>query len=267
MDDAAPTLPKPVMAVRRAIDILRYLGRADEAAGVQEIARALGLVPSTCLHILRTLAHEGVVTAEPESKRYRLGPTLLRLARDMTAKDGFIQRAQPMLDSLAAEMNATAAAAALDGPDRIIILAKSSTPNDLSIDVTVGSRFPALISAIGIGLAAYADLPADRLSAEFAAVRWQNPPDFDRWAEEVARAKATGIAVDPGFYLQGVTVVAAPVFDAERRPTRYLVALGFSQQLAGDALATLSGRMKAMAADMAREFPPPAPGLPRSVSP
>ena len=44
-----------VPAVSRALAILRLLGKSETPMGVQEIARALELIPSTALHILRVL--------------------------------------------------------------------------------------------------------------------------------------------------------------------------------------------------------------------
>src|SRR3990172_10262009 len=52
---------RAVPAVTRAVAILRLLGRSEESLGVHAIARALGLVPSTCLHILRVFVAEALV--------------------------------------------------------------------------------------------------------------------------------------------------------------------------------------------------------------
>ena len=54
----------PVPAVTRAIAILRLLGRSRTPMGVKAIAQALGLVPSTCLHILRALVSEQLVKVD-----------------------------------------------------------------------------------------------------------------------------------------------------------------------------------------------------------
>ena len=64
---------RQVPAVTRAVAILRLLGRSDEPLGVHAIARALALIPSTCLHILRVLVAEGLVAFDPGTKRYRVG--------------------------------------------------------------------------------------------------------------------------------------------------------------------------------------------------
>lgn len=89
-------------AVSRAIAILRLLGRSREGMGVKAIADALGLVPSTCLHILRVLVSEDLVRVDPATKRYTLSAGMISLAHSVLAGGGFTQLAQPALDRLAA---------------------------------------------------------------------------------------------------------------------------------------------------------------------
>jgi hypothetical protein len=48
-----------VPALSRDIPILRLLSVSDRPLGVHVIARVLGLVPTTCLHILRCLPQSG----------------------------------------------------------------------------------------------------------------------------------------------------------------------------------------------------------------
>ena len=237
-------LVKPVVPVLRAVSILRHLGRAGAPAGVQEIARALDIVPSNCLYILRTLAYEGMVVVDPRSKRYRLGPTLLRLARDMKAGSAFLQAVQPILDSLAEAHGVTTAATWLEGPERVMVVAKSQETADFSINVTVGNRFPALVSAVGLSLAAHGDLDDDELARGFDTLAWQNPPDPAAWRAAIAAARKSGIGIDPGHFIEGVTVFAAPVFDSEHKPTRNLVALGLSGRLAGPGADRLKADLK-----------------------
>ena len=72
---------RPVPAVARSIAILRLLGRTRQPMNVKSISDELQLVPSTCLHILRALAAERLVSVDPASKRYKLGAGILALAR------------------------------------------------------------------------------------------------------------------------------------------------------------------------------------------
>src|SRR5919198_525825 len=69
-----------VPAVAHAIAILRYLRDApSDRATAAGIARALGLNRSSAYNILRTLEAELVVTRNPASHQYELGPTLAEL--------------------------------------------------------------------------------------------------------------------------------------------------------------------------------------------
>ena len=73
------TRVREVPAVTRSIAILRLLGRMQQPMGVKAIADELGLVPSTCLHILRVLVDEELVNADPHTKRYSLGLSLIHI--------------------------------------------------------------------------------------------------------------------------------------------------------------------------------------------
>ena len=46
---------------------MRLLGRNSEPMGVNAIAQSLGLVPSTCLHILRVLVQEQLLRIDAPS--------------------------------------------------------------------------------------------------------------------------------------------------------------------------------------------------------
>ena len=107
MSSTAPTKPKktprvrPVPAVSRAIAIVRLLGRSPAPLGVKAIADSLGMVTSTCLHIVRVLVEEGLLRVDESTKRYSLGSGLLSLARSAMQTNPFPTIAQPLLDQLA----------------------------------------------------------------------------------------------------------------------------------------------------------------------
>jgi DNA-binding IclR family transcriptional regulator len=97
-----------VPAVSRAIAILRLLGKAKEPMGVNAIAQALDLIPSTCLHILRTLVEERLIAVDSETKRYRLGMGMLTLARSAREANAFPSTVQAGLDRLSSAWGVTA---------------------------------------------------------------------------------------------------------------------------------------------------------------
>lgn len=237
-------------AASRAAAILRLLARSDESMGVNAIARALGLVPSTCLHILRALAREELVAFDPASKRYRLGPGVLTLARSFLRRDRFAEAAQPLLDRLARRFGATAIGVQVIGLEHMVVVAISRAEQPLRLHVEIGSRFPALISATGRCLAAFGGHAWKDVEAGFRRLRWDRPPSLRAWRAEVEAARAAGYSVDRGNYIAGVTIFAAPVLDARGLMSHAVVALGVSEQIgAGDALvAELRAAARALSA-------------------
>lgn len=73
-------------AVTRAVAILRALGQSPEPLGVNAIANQLGLIPSTCLHILRVLVAEQLVAFDPDNKKYTYGAGILTIAEVVAAR-------------------------------------------------------------------------------------------------------------------------------------------------------------------------------------
>src|SRR5512139_3284806 len=102
-------------AIARAAAILRLLGKSETPLGVNAIARELGLVPSTCLYVLRALAQEELVAFDPDTKRYSLDAGVLTLARGWLKRDRFADLVQPMLDRLAREHGVTTLGVRISG--------------------------------------------------------------------------------------------------------------------------------------------------------
>lgn len=248
MADIEQDLKKPVMAVHRSVKILRHLGAIGRPAGVNEIARAVEIVPSTCLHILKTLAWEGLVGVEPSTGRYGLGPTVLQLARNMAGSDDFVLRAQPVLDRISADHGVTTGAVRRHG-SRVTVVARSAIANNFGIDIIVGTRFPVLTSAIGHALAAgTGEFSHAELVQGVRDLRWHQPPDADTWARDVSDVADQGYAIDRGNYIGGVTVVAAPVRapgGPDNAPTRHAIcALILNEQAKGRKLQKLIANIR-----------------------
>jgi DNA-binding IclR family transcriptional regulator len=234
---------RQVPAVTRAAAILRLLSRSEAPLGVQPIARALGLVPSTCLHILRALAAEELVAFDPVTKRYALSSGVVALARGMLRHDAFSNLAQPVLDRLAQRHGATAIGVEVAGLEHIVVLAISRPGHALRLQVELGSRYPALISATGRCIAAFGGHPWREIEKRFAKLRWESPPSLAEWRADITATAQLGFAVDEGRYITGVTVIAAPVMP-RGRVSHALVIVGVSEQLRRIGLAALGEELR-----------------------
>lgn len=218
-------------AISRAAAVLRLLGKSETPLGVQAIARELGLVPSTCLYVLRALADEELVSFDADTKRYALEAGVLTLARQWLRRNQFNDLAQPVLDRLAHSFGVTMMGVQTMGLDYMIVVAISQSGQSFQLSTQVGSRFPALISATGRCIAAFGDYSEAELEARFRTLRWDEPPSFEEWKEQVSLARTQGFAVDQGNYISGVTVVSAPVWKARGKPSHALVATGIGGAL------------------------------------
>jgi DNA-binding IclR family transcriptional regulator len=222
---------RAVPAVTRAAAILRLLGRTRGPMGVKAIAEALGLVPSTALHILRALVAEELVRVDPATKRYTLGAGLLSLARTALQGNDFPTLVQPGLDDLSRRYGVTAIGLELPNLQHMIVVALSRPQSPMRIHVDVGSRFPALISATGRCVAAFTDHSSAEIEKRFRALRWDKAPSWPAWRREVEAVRRRGFSIDRGDYIAGVTIVAVPVPDARGPISRSLASVGITDQL------------------------------------
>ena len=225
-----PKRVREVPAVSRAVAILRLLGRSPEPMGVKAIAQSLDIVTSTCLHILRVLVAEELLQVDA-AKRYRLGIGMLSLARSVIERNQFPAAVQPVLDRLSLQWGVTAMGVEIAGLDHMVVLALSQSKIPFRLHVDVGSRFPALISATGRLVAAYAAATPDEVERRFRQLRWQAAPSLPAWRKQVETARKNGYAVDRGHYISGVTVLAVPVLNARGEVTHTLVAAGLADHL------------------------------------
>jgi DNA-binding IclR family transcriptional regulator len=241
-------------AISRAAAVLRLLGKSDAPLGVQSIARELGLVPSTCHHVLRALVAEEFVSFDPDTKRYSLEAGVLTLARHWLRRNRFNDLAQPLLDRMGQTFDVTMLGVQIVGLDHIIVVAVSQSGHNFQLSTQIGSRFPALISATGRCIAAFGGHTESELEARFRTLRWDEPPTFDEWQAQVRLTRAQGFAVDAGNYISGVTVVAAPVWRARAKLGHALVGIGIGSALRRNGLPALQDALLSAAQTLSNQL-------------
>jgi DNA-binding IclR family transcriptional regulator len=244
---------RQVPAVSRSIAILRLLGKSLEPMGVKAIAQVLGLVPSTCLHILRVLVQEQLIRVDT-TKRYSLGIGMLALARTAIERNTFAAVAQPALGRLSTDWDVTTIGVEVVALDYLVVVALSRAQMPFSLHLDVGSRFPALISATGRLVAAYSDRPWSEIEQGFKKLRWQNAPNVRTWRAEVEAVRRKGFSVDRGNYISGVTIIAVPLLDANNRLQHAIVAAGMASQLDSSSCTALAKQMQIEARALTDSF-------------
>jgi DNA-binding IclR family transcriptional regulator len=243
MPRTAGTAPKLVGALTSGLSVLRYLSHSSGPVGVTRVARDLALNASTCFNLLRTLVHEGLVKFDEATKTYTIGIGVIELARGALDRASFVRMIQPYLEDLAARHSVTVVTWQKMSSDRLILVHMAENPAAIRVQMSVGTRIPLHAGASGRCMAAFGGATRAQVKAGFAGLHWDRVPSFDAYWKSVLDTRAQGYAIDEGTYARGVTVLAAPVFDASGLPVMTIGAAGFTEQL--DAR-----RKKALVADL-----------------
>ncbi len=207
-----PTAGKFVGAVENAVTVLRYLAHASGPAGVAPIARETGLNVSTTFNILRTLAKERLVTFETTTKTYSIALGMLEFSAPLLGTDQ-VNLIHPELERLSTEHSSLIGLWKITPNDRIVLVDRIVGANVVRVDMSIGSRLPAFVGAVGRCIAATRKLSAKQLEAHFRRLRWQTPARFEDYAADVAVAEKRGYAFDYGQLFKGVDIVAAVIRD------------------------------------------------------
>ncbi|MBW3657833.1 MAG: IclR family transcriptional regulator [Actinobacteria bacterium] len=177
----------------RGLALLTALGEHQDGATVSGLAEATGLDRAVLYRLLDTLTGEGFVTRDSESRRYRLGLSMLELG--VRAAQGLEVRrlAGPPLRALSDETNETACLAVRDRDDLVVVEVIEPGDRFVQVNYRIGFRHPLGTSAHGKALLAF--LPEGQKDASLQGVRQR------------------GVAYTRDELEQGASGVAAPVFD------------------------------------------------------
>lgn len=204
----------PVRSLSQGFAILRLLAETAPLS-LSDVARRLGLSPSSALNLMRTLVAEGAVERDARSKHYRLAPAWAasgvlgdRGERDLAA------RALPLMVRFAEASDAAVGLWKVASRERLSLVVHAESKAGMRLRLADAQRQPLGGGAVGRALAAAEGVDATELARRFAPVRWQAELSFADYAEQVRRAAIDGYAVDRGFAHRGIVSVATAIADA-----------------------------------------------------
>ncbi len=198
----------PVRSVSQAFSILRLLSETHPLS-LSDIGRSLGLSPSSCLNLLRTLVDEGAVERDAQGKRYQLAKVWARSdALREGGAQGVIDRARPLLTQFARTHDAATALWQVVAGGRLRLVAHGESAAALRIHLMEGQRQPLGGGAVGRALAAAQGVDPAELERRFSGLRWQAPLTLADYVEQVRVAAEHGYAVDDGYSHTGICSLA-----------------------------------------------------------
>ena len=126
----------------RALAILDLLmANPQQAFGLTEMTRRLNLNKATCHAILTTMATRGFLEQHPQTRAYRLGPSIIAAGNAALAQFPVLEYARPVLEALGQDLKV---GFAVTGRSRahIVLLALYGTATALMENFQLGLRLP-----------------------------------------------------------------------------------------------------------------------------
>ncbi len=246
-DAATRTRTGGVDRLRRTVDILRFLGH-NPPMTVSEVCVQLQLPLSSCHDLLRDMS-EVDLTRMIDGKRYTLGAAAVALGSEIVGGVDVARTARPHLEALALKTQLDVYLAVPAG-NRIHYASRCKGRMPVNLDIQLGQ--PLFLHSTAVGKLFCAFDPA------FASLMLEMPRraltpntlvSADELTAELESIRESGTSVSRGESFEGITGIAAPVWNQGSRIIAAVHASSFASQL-DDRLAAVT----AMVVESAREI-------------
>jgi IclR family transcriptional regulator, acetate operon repressor len=205
--------------VQRGLRALEVIA-SEEGLPTKEVARRLGLPPSTAYHLVGTLLHEGYVWRLRDGGLI-LGDRLAGLLNHLEHRPNPFPDLQPILEDLASACGDVAVVGRLVGNQALITSAAMAPGATHADHIRAGARGP--VHTMSLGKVLVAVMPPD---AALTTLRnWHleqltehTITDAHRFIDELEVARGRGYALDVEEGETGLCCVAAPIATPPDRP-------------------------------------------------
>ncbi|MFH8568177.1 IclR family transcriptional regulator C-terminal domain-containing protein [Streptomyces sp. NPDC017993] len=209
--------PEFVESMARGLITLTAFGTGRAELTLTAVAEATGLARATARRALITLEHLGYIATD--GKLFRPTPKVLELGFAHLSGLTLPDIAQPHLASLVERVHDSASMAILSGED-IQYVARVPTVRIMSVNITLGTRFPAYPTSMGRVL--LAGLSSEELSARLALTDLKPLTRHTVTAPErlialLERVRDEGYALVDQELEEGLRSIAVPVHDRTGR--------------------------------------------------
>jgi len=240
--------------VDKALNLLNYFSTEKPEYGLSELAREAGLDKATTLRIMASLGQHGFIEQHPETRKYRLGTSLLRLARIREASFPVFSIVKPVLDRLAEETGETAHASLVAGSD-LITIGISEPQRSTRVFVDPAQLLPFHATASGLAFLSFA--PEERREATLRSDRLpqHTPQTITSTAElgrRIDRIHADGYAQASGSFEGEVVGIAAPIFGWQGHATGAIAVATVASRATPELAHLVAGKVVAASVEVTR---------------
>ncbi len=205
---------KPATTVTK---VCRVLGEFKHrpSLGVTDLARRLDLLPSDVHRILASLQIYGYVEQNPETKRYQLGTSLLRLGLTTFQRNVLQEKGRGILVRLATLLDAPTHLAMLDIGECEVFLVDQVEPSEIALfKARPGATAAAHSTALGKAILAGMDPQSFRRALERSGLRrstGRTITNLPALHEELQLIRTRGFAIDWEESAEGACCIGFPL--------------------------------------------------------
>ncbi len=224
-----------VSAVDRAIQILKAFETSDEYS-LTELYTLLSLNKSTAHDILHTLCEHRFLLRNEKTRRYRLGPALIRLGHLAHEQIDVRQIARPYMESLM-QQTTKSVLLGMFYQDRITIVDKVDPVGTLHVSTAIGQQIPVSTGSFGkVFFAWKSEEEINRLveKNELKQFTSTSITDSTAYKAELANVRQQGYAIDDQEeYLLGVKAISVPLKNY-KEVVAAMTIVGFTSRSVGE---------------------------------
>jgi DNA-binding IclR family transcriptional regulator len=213
----------------RALKILLTFETQNKEVGIVELSNLLGLHKSTVSRIMKVLAAYDFLEQNPQTKKFSLGQTNIRLAISLkqSLRSNMVQIAKPYVDDLRDRFGETTVLETFVGRNWVMVYVAEG-PGRIRLSAEVGERMPIHVAAGSKAFLAFSspELRASLLKGNLKRYTKNtiiSPKKLNHHFEIIRRQ---GFALDKGELDEEIYAIAVPIFGYQDKPVATLAIAG-----------------------------------------
>lgn len=247
--------------VEKALRLLEFFDSQRPEIGLSDLARLSGIDKATVLRMLTDLAETGLVEQDAQSRQWRLGAGILRLARLREAAFPVTRILTPILDALSLETGETAHASLLSGSD-LGTVGVADSQRTTRVHLEPGLILPLHATASGFAFTAFArpEIRAKALNRTLGGITQSTPTTPEALSALIAQTLARGYATADQTFESEVYGIAMPLFGPDGFACGALAIASPSSRISAqheaDIVAALTPAARKATVELGGRFPP-----------
>jgi DNA-binding IclR family transcriptional regulator len=220
--------------IEKALMVFKCFAEGAATLGSTELAVKLGTNKATMSRVLTTLKKHEFLERDSHTRRYRIGPAMVEMARAVyRILDGpVVAVAGPYADALRDETGERVHVEVIMG-NNIYLAHIADSPNPISLKIDLGDQVMPHAHAGAKVIIAHSEpeIVENWLSRDFIRYTENTIMDVAKLRKIYQQIRQEGVAYDFGEHYDEVNAVAAPIFNHKDEPVASLIVVVPSYRL------------------------------------